>query len=109
MEVNKEINPTIWRKVEKTKSKFVEFIKEVDVKCFDFNILHDFKFMKSVVKIAMDVWWNKRRKENEYKKKDSLERWIYPVMNLFKPNLIKAELTGKLLIQKTSDFKVFDE
>ena len=36
------------------------------------NLLQDFKFMKSVVKIAMDVWWNSRRKESVYKK----ERFI---------------------------------
>ena len=37
------------------------------------NILPDFKFLRSVVWIAMDVWWNDRRKENVYKKKDSSE------------------------------------
>ena len=43
----------------------------LDVECFGYDkLLQDFKFMKSVVKIAMDIWWN-RRKESEYKKTDS--------------------------------------
>ena len=41
---------------------------KVDVEHFDYNnLLQDFKFMKSVVKIAMDIWWNNRRKESAYK------------------------------------------
>ena len=36
--------------------KFNEFIMKVDVSCFGFNnLLQDFKFMKRVVKIAMNV------------------------------------------------------
>ena len=39
--------------------KFNEFIMKVDVERFGCNnLLQDFKFMKNVVKIAMDVWWN---------------------------------------------------
>ena len=58
--MKKQINP-----------KFDEFIMKVDVEHFGYNnLLQDFKFMKSV-KITMDVWWNSRRKENVYKKKDS--------------------------------------
>ena len=45
---------------------------KVDVKCFGFNnLLQDFKFMKSVVQIAMDVWRNTRRKESVYKERKS--------------------------------------
>ena len=56
MEVNKEINPTVRRKVEKNNPKSDEFILKVDVKRFSCNnLLQDFKFMKNVVKIAMDV------------------------------------------------------
>ena len=34
------------------------------------NILQDFKFMKKKsVEIAMDVWWNSKRKESIYKRK----------------------------------------
>ena len=35
------------------------------------NLLQDFKFMKNVIQIAMHTWWNNRRKESVYKKKDS--------------------------------------
>ena len=43
-----------------------------DVEHFGYiNLLLDFKFIKSVIKVAMDVWWNSRRKESVYKKKDS--------------------------------------
>ena len=36
--------------------KFNEFIIKVNVECFGCNtLLQDFKFMKSVVKIVMDV------------------------------------------------------
>ena len=66
MKVNKEINPTVWRKVEKTDNlKFDEFIMKVDIEHFDYNnLLQDFKFMKNVVKIMMDVWWINRRRES---------------------------------------------
>ena len=38
---------------------------KADVECFGYNnLLQDFKF---IVKIAMDVWWNSRRKESVYK------------------------------------------
>ena len=49
----------IWRKVEKTNHrKFDEFIVKVDVKHFGCNkLLQDFKSMKNVVKIAIDVWF----------------------------------------------------
>ena len=67
MEVNKEINPTEWRKVEKKKNpKFAEFIMKVEVERFSYNnFLQDFKFKKIVVKIAMDVWLNSWRKEKK--------------------------------------------
>ena len=50
MEVNKEINPTVWRKVEKTNNpKLGEFIMKVDVERFGLdNFLQDIKFMKNV-------------------------------------------------------------
>ena len=35
------------------------------------DFLQDFKFMKSVAKIVMDVWWNCKIKEIVYIKKDS--------------------------------------
>ena len=72
MEEYKEINPTIWRNAEKTKQnpKFDEFIMKVDVECFGCNnFLQDFKFMKKVIKIVMDIRWNNRWKESVYKKK----------------------------------------
>ena len=48
-------------------------LMKVDVKRFGCNnLLENFKLMKSVAKIAMDVWWNNRRKESVYEKKDSL-------------------------------------
>ena len=52
--------------------KFDESIMKVDIERFSYNnLLQDFKFMKNVVKIAMDIWWNNRRKESVYKKIDS--------------------------------------
>ena len=37
---------------------------KVDVERLGYNNLRqDFKFMKSVVKIAMDVWWNNRKRK----------------------------------------------
>ena len=48
----------VWRKVEKMKSKFDEFIMKVNVECFGYkNLLQDLKFMQSFVKIVVDVWW----------------------------------------------------
>ena len=45
---------------------------KVDVEHFSCNnLLQDFEFMKNVVKIAMDVWWNNMSKESVYKKEDS--------------------------------------
>ena len=39
--------------------KYDEFIMKVDIEGFGYNNLHqDFRFMKSVAKIAMDIWWN---------------------------------------------------
>ena len=36
--------------------KFNEFILKVDVECFSCNnLLQEFKFMKNIVKVAMDV------------------------------------------------------
>ena len=44
--------------------KFDEFIMKVNVDHFISDILlRDFKFMKNVDKIPMDVWWNNRRKK----------------------------------------------
>ena len=44
--------------------KFDEFIMKVDVERFGCkNLLQDFKFMK-IVRMAMDVWWNNRKKES---------------------------------------------
>ena len=41
---------------------------KVDVKRLGYyNLLQDFKFVKSVVKIAMDAWWKSWRKESVYK------------------------------------------
>ena len=38
---------------------------KVDVEPLGYNNLFwDFKFMKNVLKIVMDVWWNNRKKEN---------------------------------------------
>ena len=63
----------VWIKVEKRKNpKFYRFVMKVDVERFGCNnLLQDVKYMKSVVKIAMDIWWNGRKKENVYKKKYS--------------------------------------
>ena len=71
MDINKEINPTVWRKVEKQNNpKFNEFIMKVNIEQFSRNkLLQDFKFMKSVVKTAMEVWGDNGRKENVYKKR----------------------------------------
>ena len=57
MEVNKEISLTVKRKVEKIDNpKFDKFIMKVDVERFGTNnLLLDFKFIKNVVKITMDV------------------------------------------------------
>ena len=74
MEGNKEIYPTVWRKVKKKKTtrKFCEFIMKVDVERLGCNdLLQDFKFMKNI-KITMDVWWNNRRKESVYKKSEAV-------------------------------------
>ena len=59
----------IWQYDEKKKKQnnpqFYEFIMKVDVQRFGYNnLLQDFKFMYSVAEIAMDVWWNNRRKES---------------------------------------------
>ena len=35
------------------------------------NLFQGFIVMKSVVEIAMDIWWKNRRIENMYKKSDS--------------------------------------
>ena len=43
---------------------------KVDAERFGYNnLLQNFRLMKSVVKIAIDVWWNIRRKDSDYKKK----------------------------------------
>ena len=58
MEVNMEMNPTVWRKQNKAKkSKLDEFIlTKINVKRFSFDNLHrDFKIMKNVVHTTMDV------------------------------------------------------
>ena len=57
MDVNNEINPTLLRKLKKQNNlKFDEFIMKVDVERSSYNdLLQDFKFMKNVVKIAMNV------------------------------------------------------
>ena len=58
MEVNKEIKSDSMKKSRKNKiiQKFDEFIMKVDFECFGYNnLLQDFKFMKRVVKIVMDV------------------------------------------------------
>ena len=60
-----------WNKKQNT-PKFDEFIMKVNVECFGCNnLLQDFTFMKNVVKIAMDVWWNRLSKKSVCKKKDS--------------------------------------
>ena len=65
------MNLTAWRNVEKQNNpKIDEFIIKVEHFSYD-NILQDFKFMKSIVKIVMDVWWNSKWKESVDKKKDS--------------------------------------
>ena len=49
---------------EKNTLKFDEFIMKVDVERFGCNnLLRNFRFMKRVVEIVMDVWWNNRREE----------------------------------------------
>ena len=54
------------RKKKQNNSKFKELIMKVNIEHFSYNnLLQDFKFMKSLVKIAMDVWWNSR-KESVY-------------------------------------------
>ena len=35
------------------------------------NLFQDINIMKNAVKLAMEVCWNKKRKEIAYKKKDS--------------------------------------
>ena len=72
------------KKSRKTKwSKFDEFIMQVDVERFGYyNLLQDFKFVKSVVKIAMDVSWKSSRKESGYKKKDS-QQYIYLYLSIY--------------------------
>ena len=51
MEMDKGIKFDSMKKLKKKTIylKFDEFIMKVDVKCFGFNVLQDFKFMKSVV------------------------------------------------------------
>ena len=63
----------VWRKLKKQNNpKSDEFIMKVDVQRSGCNnLLRDFKFMKNVVKIAIDVWWNNGSKESVNKKKDS--------------------------------------
>ena len=65
-------------KKKKNDPKFSEFIMKVDVEHFGCNnLFQGFKFMKTVVKIAMDVWWNNRRNESVYKKKDSKQHILF--------------------------------
>ena len=70
MEVNKEINPTVF-KLKKNKKKQPEILWiYYESQCWIFgcnNLLQDFEFMKNV-KIVMDVWGNER-KESVYKRK----------------------------------------
>ena len=55
----------------------MNFFKKVDVERFGYNnFLQAFDFMKRVVEIAMDIWWNSRWKESVYKMKE------YTLMNL---------------------------
>ena len=71
MEVNKEINSDSTKKSRK-KSKFDQLIMKVDFQHFGYNNLpQDFKFMKSVVKIAMHVWYPPKKKKQTPKQKTS--------------------------------------
>ena len=55
---------TMSRSKKQNTPKFDELITKIDVERFSCNnLLQDFKFMKNV-KIAMDLWWNNRRKES---------------------------------------------
>ena len=68
--------------------KFDEFIKKVDVERFGINnLLQDFKFMKNVVKIAIDVWWNNRRIETLYKKRKFHKKDSFFFIHTFFPLL----------------------
>ena len=49
--------------IKKNNPKLDELIMKVNIECFSCNnLLHDLKFMKNVVKIVMDIWWNNRIK-----------------------------------------------
>ena len=55
-EVDKEIKSSSMKKSRKTLSKLGEFIMKIDVESFGSNnLLQDFEFLKSLVKIAMNV------------------------------------------------------
>ena len=49
----------------------------------DNNLLQDFKFMKSLIKIVMDIWWKSRRNESNYM------LWIFPFIHTFISMLYK--------------------
>ena len=63
-------------------------LKQSPLSLMKSDLLQDLRFTKSIVKIAMDVWWNSKRKSSVYKigerkKKDYyIYIYIYTVMNL---------------------------
>ena len=59
--------------------KFDESIMKLDVDV-PTVITFFFKFVKSLAKLAMDVWWNCRRKERVYKKKRKIHNSIFSVL-----------------------------
>ena len=59
VKLNKEIKSGSIKKSRTNKPKFDEFIMKVNIEHFGYNyLLQHFKFMKSIIKIAMGVWWN---------------------------------------------------
>ena len=69
------------------------------------NLLQDFKFMKNPVKIAIDVWWNNRRKESVYKH-PSLLTVFFINLKSWRRLLQPKHSTSTLLINSTN-FGVF--
>ena len=67
------------KKVKKqNNSKFDEFSLKVAFGRFGYNnLLQGFEFIKSVVKISMDVWWNKKRNEDSYQNVQLSYFWKY--------------------------------
>ena len=65
----RSLGPLANEPVEKNQNntKFDEFIMKINIEHFNYNnLFQDFKFMQSVVKTAMDIWWNSRRKHQTF-------------------------------------------